>query len=145
MSKKEFARNEGIPFSLFRGFLKNKDQLLQDMGRSDSISRKRKLEGRHGELQEAVYLWVVEKNSQGALPSNALIHTNLLISIAKKNCENCVYPHVCHSRDSPPRPVSRRLMRRGWGSYKMLNVIRQQLGTLINTGPCNAPPPVTHP
>ena len=51
MSKKEFAR----------GFLKNKDQLLQDMGRSDSISRKRKLEGRHGELQEAVYLWVVEK------------------------------------------------------------------------------------
>ena len=54
VSKKEFARNEGIPFSSFRGFLKNKDQLLQDMGRSDSISRKRKLEGRHGELEEAV-------------------------------------------------------------------------------------------
>ena len=42
MSKKEFARNEGIPFSSFRGFLKNKDQLLQDMGRRDSIFRKEK-------------------------------------------------------------------------------------------------------
>ena len=39
---------------------------------------KRKLEGRHAELEDAIYLWVVEKNSQGALPSNALIRTKAL-------------------------------------------------------------------
>ena len=105
MSKKEFARNEGIPFSLFRGFLKNKDQLLQDI-LFYSISRKRKLEGRHGELQEAVYLWVVEKNSQGALPSNALIRTNLLIYVAKKITRTASIPTTAPAETSLPRPVS---------------------------------------
>ena len=69
--------------STLRGILKSKEKVFAEAERGGAInSKKRKREGRHSELEEALWLWIVEKNNQGALPSNALI-TAKALSLAK--------------------------------------------------------------
>ena len=65
-----FCKENNIPRGTFQGFLKQKDELLNDGG---DICRKRNSKGKHVILEDAVSLWVRQKNQQGVLPSNALI------------------------------------------------------------------------
>ena len=65
-----FCKENKIAKSTFQGILKVKDSLLNDGG---DIYRKRKREGKHADLEDALSLWVKQKNDQGVLPSNALI------------------------------------------------------------------------
>ena len=65
-----FCKENSIPRGTFQGFLKQKDELLNDGG---DIGRKRNSKGKHVILEDACSLWIRQKNQQGVLPSNALI------------------------------------------------------------------------
>ena len=78
-----------MPESTSRGILKKKGLLLAEAEKGGKIkSRKNIREGRHAELEAALHLWVVEKNSQGALPSNALLAAKALTLAKFYNIEN---------------------------------------------------------
>lgn len=54
-----FCEENSIPQGSFQGFLKLKDELLNDGG---DICRKRNSKGRHVILEDACSLWVLQKN-----------------------------------------------------------------------------------
>ena len=63
--------------STLRGFIKNTNKLSETFNCSslDSVKRKRKRDVAYLELEEALTLWISNKNVQGSLPSKTMICT----------------------------------------------------------------------
>ena len=66
ISKIKFAKKMNMAESTLRGILKSKEKVFAEAERGGAInSKKRKREGRHSELEEALWLWIVEKTTRG--------------------------------------------------------------------------------
>ena len=93
-----YAKKNKMPESTLRGILKKKGLLLAEAEKGGRMKSKKNIrEGQHAELELALRMWVVEKNSQGALPSNALLAAKALTLPATPNKPKLINFLIIHS------------------------------------------------